>query len=98
MIVVRNVFHCKPGKAKELVAKLKAAGKAMKSAKAIAGFSVMTDAAATFWTVVFETHHPSLEAWEKSFSGYGSHSKIQAAMAGYMDLVEGGHRELWKVE
>ena len=98
MIVIRNTFHCRPGKAKELVAKLKASGKAMKSAKLIAGYRVMTDAVATFWTVVLETEHTSLEAWEKSFSEYGSHKKIQVAMEGYMDLVDGGRREIWKVE
>jgi len=98
MIVIRNTFHCKPGKAKELVGKLKASGKAMKSAKLIVGYRVMTDAAATFWTVVLETEHASLEAWERSFSEYGSHKKIQTAMEGYMELVEGGHREIWKLE
>jgi quinol monooxygenase YgiN len=98
MIVIRNTFHCKPGKAKELVTKLKASGKAMKSAKLIAGFRVMTDTAATFWTVVLETEHASLEAWESAFPQYGSHAKIQAAMEGYMELVESGRREIWKLE
>lgn len=98
MIVIRNVFRCKPGKAKDLVAKLKASGEAMTSAKLVAGARVMTDAASSFWTVVFETEHASLEAWEKSFAEYGSNKKIGDAMEGYMELVEGGHREIWKVE
>ena len=98
MIVVRNVFHCKPGLAKDLVAKLKASGQAMKSSKLIEGSRVLTDASATFWTVVFELEHTSLEQWEKSFQEYGSNPKVRKDMEGYMDLVTGGHREIWKVE
>jgi len=98
MIIIRNVFHCKPGMAKDLVAKLKASARAMKSSKLVKGSRVMTDASSTFWTVVFETEHASLETWEKSFQEYGSDPKIQKAMEGYMELVTGGHRELWKVE
>ncbi len=98
MVIIRNVFHCKPGKAKELVTKLQATAKAMKSAKAISKARVMTDVASTYWTVVFETEHASLEAWETAMGGYGSNKKIGAAMEGYMELVSGGHREIWKVE
>jgi hypothetical protein len=98
MIITRNVFHCKPGKAKELVAKLKASGETMKKDNMVKGSRVMTDAAATFWTVVFELEHESLAEWEASFKEYGSSSKTQDTMQGYMDLVTGGHREIWKVE
>lgn len=70
----------------------------MTSSKAVLGTRVMTDTAASFWTVVFETHHESLEAFENSFKEHGSNPKTQQAMEGYMDLVSGGHREIWKVE
>ena len=79
MILVRNVFQCKPGKAKDLVATLQASAKAMKSSKLIEGSRVMTDAAAGFWTVVFETEHASLEAFEKSFAAYGSNPLLVTA-------------------
>jgi hypothetical protein len=98
MILVRNVFHCKPGMAKDLVARLKATAKVMKSSKLLKGSRVMTDTSATFWTVVLETEHASLEAWEKSFKEYGSNPKVRKAMGSYMDFVVGGHRELWNVE
>lgn len=98
MIVVRNVFLCKPGEAKTLAAKFKSAGKAMKSAKAIKNSRVLTDASASFWTVVFETEHESMAAYEQSFGLHGTDAKIRKAMEGYMDLVNGGHREIWKVE
>ncbi len=98
MIVIRNVFHCHPGQAKALVSKLKAASAAMTSAKVVTSARVLTDFSATFWTVVFETESASLEAWEQAFQKYGSDPAIQGAMAGYMEHVTGGHREIWKVE
>src|SRR5438034_3511364 len=98
MILIRNVFQCKPGMAKDLVARLQASGKAMKTSKLIEGSRVMTDAAASFWTVVFETEHASLDAWEKSFAEHGSNPEVRKTMEGYMDLVTGGHREIWKIE
>lgn len=98
MIVIRNVFQCKPGKAKDLVAKLKGSAAAMEGNDLIQGSRVMTDSAAPFWTVVFETEHASLEKWESSFAQYGSNAEIQKAMEGYMELVTGGHREIWTVE
>ena len=98
MIVIRNVFQCKPGMAKDLVGRLKSSGEAMKSSKLIEGSRVMTDSAASFWTVVFETEHASLEAFERSFAEYGSNPEVRKTMEGYMELVTGGHREIWKIE
>ena len=98
MIVIRNVFHCHPGQAKHLVAKLKAATAAMLAAKTVSGARVLSDSCATFWTVVLETESASLEAFEQSFQKYGNDASIQAAMADYMEHVTGGHREIWKVE
>lgn len=98
MIVIRNVFRCKAGKAKALVEKLKASSAAMETTGSVKASRVMTDLAASFWTVVMETEVESLEAWEKAFSAYGSNPEIQKAMEGYMELVEGGHREIWRLE
>lgn len=98
MLIVRNVFHCHPGQAKALVSKLKAATAAMTTAKVVLSARVLSDFSATFWTVVMETESESLEAWEQAFQKHGSDPAIQGAMAGYMDHVTGGHREIWKVE
>ena len=97
MIVIRNVFKCKPGQAKELVKTMKAAMPLMREA-GVRNSRLMSDISATFWTVVLETEVESLEEWEKQFQIYSSRPEIQNAMKGYMDFVEGGHREVWKVE
>jgi heme-degrading monooxygenase HmoA len=99
MIVIRNVFRCKPGQAKKLVAMFKETT----SQPGMEGMKtrVMTDIAAPFWTVVFETEAESLEAWERemqSLAAGGDRGATRDPMKGYMDLVDGGHREIFKIE
>ena len=97
MIVIRNVFQCKPGAAKELVKSFKAAEPLMKEA-GMSAPRIMTDLSAPFWTVVLETEAESLEQWERNFREFGSKPEMQNAMKGYMEHVVGGHREIWRIE
>ena len=95
MRVIRNVFKCKPGKAKDLIEKLKKANQLMKGAGAVINERVLVDEVATFWTVVIETE--VMAKFEESMKEYGSREDVQQAMAGYMDLVDGGYREIFRV-
>lgn len=97
MFVVRNVFTCKPGKAKELVAKFKTAGPHLE-ALGIHNPRVLSDASAGFWTVVVESEVESLDAYFHVVEQRIANPEIAQAMSGYMDLVEGGRREIFKVE
>ena len=97
MRVIRNVFKCKPGKAKELIEKLKKANALMKDAGAVISERVLVDEVATFWTVVIETEVEDMAKFEESMKEYGSRTDVQEAMAGYMDLVDGGYREIFRV-
>lgn len=97
MYVVRNVFKCKPGKAKVLIEMLKKANAIMKEAGAIINERVLVDEVATFWTVVIETEVEDLAKHEQSMREYGSRTDVQEAMSGYMDLVDGGYREIFRV-
>lgn len=97
MYVVRNVFKCKPGMAKMLIEKLKKANALMRDAGAIVNERVLVDEVATFWTVVIETEVEDLSKHEQSMREYGSRADVQEAMAGYMDLVDGGYREIFRV-
>jgi len=97
MRVIRNVFKCKPGKAKELIEKLKKANALMKGAGAVINERVLVDEVATFWTVVIETEVEDMAKFEESMKEYGSREDVQQAMAGYMDLVDGGYREIFRV-
>ena len=97
MHVIRNVFKCKPGKAKAVIEKFKKATKLMKGAGAVYEERILVDEVATFWTVVIETTVEDMNSFAKSMEEYGSRKDVQKAMAGYMDLVDGGYREIFRV-
>ena len=52
MYVVQETFHAKPGKAKELVRKFKAAAPIFEATQQGRNFRVMTDVASNYWTVI----------------------------------------------
>ena len=97
MFLIRNVFKCKPGKAKVLIEKFKKATELMQASDVVASERIMVDEVATFWTVVIETEVEDLAKFAQSMQEYGSRADVQEAMAGYMDLVDGGHREIFRV-
>lgn len=95
MYVIRNVFKCKPGKAKAVIEKFKASHALM----ADLGVKprVLVDEVAGFWTVIVEVETDDLAAFEKVMHERGSRDDVQAAMAGYTDLVDSGYREIFRV-
>lgn len=97
MYLIRDVFQCKPGKAKMLVGKFKATMASMEREDGFLNCKVMTDVVASYWTVVLQTEVDSLEKFERHLSEFGTRPEVRAAMADYMDLVEGGHREIYRL-
>lgn len=97
MYKVRDVFRCKPGKAKELVARLK---KVIESTEREDGFKnsqILVDAVADYWTVVWEAELDSLAQFEHHMAGFGNRAEVREAMDGYTELVDSGHREIWRI-
>jgi len=94
VLVIRNVFQCKPGQAKALVKMFKETMARAQMSKA----RVLTDVASSFWTVVFETEAESLGAWEQEFERMSARADLRKPMEGYMELVESGKREIFRVE
>jgi len=97
MYVIRDVFRCKPGKSRQLADMFK---KTLNSMKGIDGFEspkVMLDFVADYWTVVLEAEAESLSKFEGHMATFSSRPEIREAMAGYMDLVLEGHREIYKL-
>ncbi len=95
MFVIRNVFKCKPGKAKQLTEKFTAAHALMVGMGVTP--RVLVDEVAIFWTVVVEVDVEDMGAFDKLMQERGGREDIQQAMAGYMDLVDSGYREIFKV-
>ena len=97
MYVIRDIFRCKPGKAKLLVEKLRATLPSTEKEDGFRNCRLMVDAVATYWTVVLEAEFESLDQFEKHMTEFGRRPEVREALAGYMDLVDSGHREIYRV-
>ena len=93
MFLIRNVFKCKPGQAKNLIERFQKSMSLMEDTK----HRLLVDHIASFWTVVLEIETEDLAGYEKQLSEYGSRTDVQEAMSGYMDSVESGYREIFRI-
>ena len=59
---------------------------------------VLTDAVAGFWTVVNEMEVDDLNTYFQAMEARAPNAAVQTALAGYMDLIQTGHREVFKIE
>ena len=98
MIVVRDVFQLKFGKAKEALAHLKAGrpiferlGMPMKTSR------LLTDLTGPFYTLVLESTFGSLAEYEKAGQSVTGDEKWHAWYSKFTPLCEGGHREIFTV-
>jgi len=97
MIVVFEKFKCKPGKAKELVEKLKKSNELMEKEAGRSMGRVLVDVVADYWTVIIEHEAEDLAALEREMNHRVEIEGMDEVMKGYMDLVESGSREIYKV-
>ena len=93
MIIVREYFVAKPGKASKLAKMLKEAMKLQKGGKS----QIMTDLTGEFNTVVMVTELESLAAMEKRMEEYGNDEAVREKMKGYTDMYITGGREIYRV-
>jgi hypothetical protein len=102
MLLIREVFHCRPGKVRALLEKFQAMNRIM--AKAGQGnMRLMTDfTGERYWTLVVEFETPGLAEFEKMMQGGGMSEadtkEFERLMEGYHDLVESGHRQIYRLE
>src|SRR5207249_2752553 len=99
MYLIREIMHCKPGKAGEMVKRFRAMEPIMREVGMKEPQRVMTDMSGErFWTVVAEQAVESLEDYLKMSRQTMTDPRIQKIMQGYHDLVESGKREIYKIE
>jgi heme-degrading monooxygenase HmoA len=96
MIIVHDIFICKPGNASKLAKKFKEGMTGMAEL-----VHIMTDAVGQYNKVVMVSQYENLAAYEQSFQKYmeGSEEvkKMQEAMEGYHDMYLTGCREIYQV-
>ena len=96
MIIIHDIFICKPGNASKLAKKFK---------EAMAGnnelVNIMTDMTGQYNKVVMVSQFENLAAYEQSWEKYKEDSeamkKMTEAMAGYQDMYLTGSREIYQV-
>jgi len=97
MYIVRDVFNCKPGHSRSVAERFKKTLPLMKGMKGFISGRVLLDSVAAYWTVVLEVEIENLGDHEAQMKEYASNPQMQEAMKGYMDEVNGGYREVFKV-
>jgi hypothetical protein len=99
MLLIRNVFHLKFGKAREATALLKEGLAIQKKALAGVDFStrLLTDVTGPNYTVVLELTMPNLATYEANAPKLFSDKDWQAHYQKMVPLVESGHREIYSI-
>ena len=96
MIIVHDIFICKPGNASKLAKKFK---EAMGSSKELV--NIMTDVTGPYNKVVMVSQYENLTAyeqgWEKFKENTAEMKRMEEAMAGYQDMYLTGSREIYQV-
>jgi|SRR5690349_10954809 len=96
MIIVHDIFICKPGNASKLAKMFKTA-----MADTSELVNIMTDMTGQFNKVVMVSRYDSLTAYEESWEKYKQDTegmkKMGEIMAGYQDMYLTGSREIYQV-
>ena len=97
MVVIRNVFRLKFGKAREAVPLFKEGLAIQKKVGAGIDFSarLLTDVTGPFYTVVLEITVPNLAAFEAATPRLMGDKDWQANYQKIASLVESGYREIF---
>jgi hypothetical protein len=98
MLLIRDIYYCKPGKVRPMVEKF-VAMKKLGEKKGMGKMRVLTDVSAErFWTIVSEMEVPSMEAFMAMGENAEEMKEFEAIMKGYHDLVDHGRREIYTIE
>ena len=95
MIVVRNVFRLKFGKAREAVAVMKEGLAIQKRAGVDVSQRLLTDLTGPYYTLVLELTLPNLAAMETTMSRVMGNKEWHANYEKFVSLVESGHRNIF---
>jgi hypothetical protein len=97
MVIIRNVFRLKFGKAKEAVPLLKESVAIQKRSGVEFSSRILTDLVGPFYTVVLEISVPNLAAFESQAPKVMGDKDFQANYQKLTPLVESGYREVFTV-
>ena len=98
MYVIREVLHCKPGKVRQMVEKFRAISHAL-TEMGHEPMRLLTDVTGEpFWTIVAEANVEKVDDFFAVEQRLMANESLRKTMADYHDLLEGGRREIYRVE
>jgi hypothetical protein len=96
MIVVRDIFRLKFGKAKEARAVMKQ-GAELSARAGLAPQRQLMDLVGPYYTLVLESTHPSLAAWEAAHANAQLATEWETWYEKFKAVVDSGYREIFTV-
>jgi hypothetical protein len=97
MILVRNVFRLKFGKAKDALALWKEGRQIAERVGSGESMRAMTDLVGPFYTLVMEEEFPSLAEMERELQSELGAEEWKAWYQKFVPLVESGYREVFTI-
>ena len=98
MILVRDVFRLKFGKARDALAAFKEVGDAAERAGFRSdSFRVLTDLVGPYYTLVLETTYPNLSEYEKANTTAMANEDWRRGYQKFTPHVESGYREVFTI-
>jgi hypothetical protein len=98
MYVIREVLHCRPGKVRQMVEKFRAISNVLKEI-GHEPLRLLTDVTGEpFWTIVAEAEVERVDDFFTFEQKLMANETLRKTMADYHDLVEGGRREIYRIE
>jgi len=95
MIIVRDVFQLKFGKAKDALSLMKPLAKKMND-MGMGKFRLLTDLVGNYYTLVLEGTFSSLEDYQKTHE-QAIDDEWKQIYAKFVELVINGYRDIWTV-
>ena len=98
MYVIRDVVHCKPGNVRQMMEKFRVISGVMKDGGQ-EPLRLLTDISGErFWTIIAEAQVDNLDDFFAMLREPPTNENLRKTMADYLQLVEGGRREIYRIE
>jgi hypothetical protein len=98
MYVIREVLNCKPGKVRQMLETFRAISTVLKE-MGQEPLRLLTDVAGEpFWTIVAEAKVEKIDDFFTLEQRLMADETLRQTMVDYHDLVDGGRREIYRVE
>ena len=98
MILVRDVFRLKFGKARDALAVWKEMAEQARRTGTMSPPRILTDLVGPYYTLVMETTAESLQAWEAEMHKGLGDPALHALYQKFTPLVDSGYREIFTIQ